>query len=177
MKILCLLLLYSISGLAQPLRPDSYIEQSMPMESHQTVALPSNLQIKELKKEGDTYLVPWNILALLDLKTNKPSGELTKIIGQKIKISGWVIPADFTDKYLKSFILSEVLPTCFHVPPPPDNQLILVEIDPKLKIESTDYPIELTGILELKKPDPKSMMPGLYQMKLTSKKNIKELKE
>ncbi|MDW4500496.1 DUF3299 domain-containing protein [Sulfitobacter sp. D35] len=49
--------------------------------------------------------------------------------GQRIRIPGFVVPIDFDGTSVKSFLLVPYFGACVHVPPPPPNQMALVDYD------------------------------------------------
>lgn len=46
--------------------------------------------------------------------------------GQNVRLSGFIIPLDYTGTGVTAFILVPYVGACIHVPPPPANQLVLV---------------------------------------------------
>lgn len=65
--------------------------------------------------------------------------------GQTVRLPGFVVPLDFSATGVTSFILAPFVGACIHVPPPPANQLVMVEA--KKPYEMTDLfdPVEVTG--------------------------------
>ncbi len=47
--------------------------------------------------------------------------------GKLIKLPGYIVPLEMSSKGLTSFLLAPYAGACIHVPPPPANQLALVE--------------------------------------------------
>ncbi|TQV71086.1 DUF3299 domain-containing protein [Aliikangiella marina] len=69
--------------------------------------------------------------------------------GQPIKIPGFIVPVEFNDEQIVTqFFLVPFFGACIHVPPPPPNQIIFVEYQEGLKLESLYEPFWLSGVLE-----------------------------
>ncbi len=47
--------------------------------------------------------------------------------GQKVKIPGFVVPVEYDEKQVSSFLLVPYFGACIHVPPPPSNQVVHVD--------------------------------------------------
>ncbi len=58
--------------------------------------------------------------------------DVKKLVGQKIKISGFMLPLESTEKF-KHFLLSKRTPTCFFCPPGGPNEIIDVYADKETK--------------------------------------------
>ncbi len=69
----------------------------------------------------------WEQLMLLDYETGKVPAELQQWLGQRVKISGFIVPLDAQDMALTEFLLVPVYGMCIHVPPPPPNMMIHVK--------------------------------------------------
>jgi hypothetical protein len=59
--------------------------------------------------------------------------------GQEVTISGFMVPLRFDVDRVSQFLLVPYAGACIHVPPPPPNQIILVE---------SAEPVEVSGLLE-----------------------------
>jgi len=70
----------------------------------------------------------WKTLRTLDVKTGKASAELSAFTGANIKISGFMVPFDDEDEQVTEFLLVPQAGMCIHTPPPPPNQIVLVEV-------------------------------------------------
>ena len=70
----------------------------------------------------------WKTLRTLDVKSGKASAELSAFTGANIKISGFMVPFDDEDEQVTEFLLVPQAGMCIHTPPPPPNQIILVEV-------------------------------------------------
>lgn len=118
-------------------------------------------------KKGE-LIVSWGILAEYDPTKKVYSSNIKKIINKEVSINGFMIPLDFSKKYVKEFLLVPYIPTCFHVPPPSKNNIIKVNVGGKSKIEVSYAPFRVIGklsITEVKKAskDPYTLE-GIYEI-------------
>jgi len=68
--------------------------------------------------------------------------------GQAIRLAGFIVPLEFNEqKLVKQFFLVPYFGACIHVPPPPPNQIILVNYPKGLKVDALDDPFWVSGTL------------------------------
>ena len=67
--------------------------------------------------------------------------------GKIIKLPGYVVPLDTRADGTKSFLLVPYAGACIHTPPPPANQIIVVETAQAWESESLYEPVWVTGTL------------------------------
>lgn len=91
--------------------------------------------------------VYWNQLRDLNLKTGERTDKLESLNRQPIKIPGFVVPLDDNDHGLSEFLLVPSATACIHVPPPPPNQMIYVEMQSEKTPKREWGPIWLKGRL------------------------------
>jgi len=72
--------------------------------------------------------IEWKVLRGLDVKTGKSTNDLAAYTGANIKINGFMVPFDDEDEQVTEFLLVPQAGMCIHTPPPPPNQIILVEV-------------------------------------------------
>ena len=66
-----------------------------------------------------------------------------------IRIPGFIVPIEFDDKQtITQFFLVPFFGACLHLPPPPPNQIILVDYPEGLKIDALYDPFWISGILK-----------------------------
>lgn len=69
-----------------------------------------------------------------------------KIDESKIKLAGYMVPVEMKKGKVSKFLLVPEAGQCIHVPPPPLNQTVLVEMEDKLADEVNIYrPIIVSG--------------------------------
>ena len=57
-----------------------------------------------------------------------------KYLNQRIRIPGYVVPLDASRDKRREFLLVPYFGACIHSPPPPANQIILVQPEPNSKV-------------------------------------------
>ncbi|MDP7591610.1 MAG: DUF3299 domain-containing protein [Litorilituus sp.] len=68
--------------------------------------------------------------------------------GKYIRIPGFVVPVEFTnEKQISSFFLVPYFGACLHMPPPPPNQIIYIESEQAISLESLYDPVWVSGKL------------------------------
>ena len=66
--------------------------------------------------------------------------------GQKIRIPGFVVPLEFDEEQtISQFFLVPYFGACLHMPPPPPNQIILVEAPDGVQMSALYEPFWLEG--------------------------------
>lgn len=76
--------------------------------------------------KGAGIEVDWRMLGQMDYLTNKPSSELEKVDGKRVKIPGFIVPLEDDNRKVTEFLLVPSPQACIHVPPPPPNQMVYV---------------------------------------------------
>lgn len=73
--------------------------------------------------------VDWRLLGQMDYVTTKSSSpELEALNGKRIKIPGFMVPLEDSQKLVTEFLLVPSPQACIHVPPPPPNQMVFVKM-------------------------------------------------
>ncbi len=68
--------------------------------------------------------------------------------GKKLRIPGFVVPLEFkSEKVATSFFIVPYFGACLHMPPPPPNQIIYVESEQGVLIESLYDPVWVSGTI------------------------------
>jgi hypothetical protein len=92
--------------------------------------------------------VDWRLLGQMDYVTAKSSSpDLDALNGKEIRIPGFMVPLEDTQKSVSEFLLVPSPQACIHVPPPPPNQMVYVKM-PK-GTEVAFGPIWVHGVLNL----------------------------
>lgn len=77
---------------------------------------------------GSSVEVDWRLLGELDYITGQMSSELKSLDGKEVKIPGFMVPLEDNMKAVNQFLLVPSPQACIHVPPPPPNQMVLVDM-------------------------------------------------
>ncbi len=71
--------------------------------------------------------------------------------GKQVKIPGFVVPLETSDKGLKEFLLVPYFGACIHTPPPPANQIIHVQSYPPVRGFEAMSAVWVSGTLGLER--------------------------
>ena len=128
------------------------------------------------KNKNGNFIATWEILSEYNLEKKQAGINLKKLINNNISIQGFMIPLDYSSKNIKEFLLVPYMPNCAHVPPPPANMIISVNVKGKKGITPSYSVVEVTGklkVVQLKgEPDP-YMPEGVFSMTTSSIKEVK----
>ena len=69
--------------------------------------------------------------------------------GQNVKMPGFALPLEFSDKGVTEFLLVPYLGACIHTPPPPPNQIVLVRLTEPYQLDDIYTPVMITGRLSI----------------------------
>ena len=73
-----------------------------------------------------------------------------EIDGQAVRVPGFVVPLEFDDnQVITQFFLVPYFGACIHMPPPPPNQIILVNYSTGLEMDALYDPIWVSGMLKV----------------------------
>jgi hypothetical protein len=78
-------------------------------------------------------------------KASVPAPVVEALNGRIVQLGGYVVPLDFDATTLKEFLLVPFVGACVHVPPPPANQLVYVQVPKGVKINKMFDPVYVTG--------------------------------
>jgi hypothetical protein len=105
------------------------------------------------KRESHHTPVGWNVLRGLNPRTGEVSAELRKLEGGAVEIKGYMVPFSDEDQYVTEFLLVPQAGMCIHLPPPPMNQIVLVESSAGTARVTWSKPVAVSGILEVAQTD------------------------
>ena len=84
-----------------------------------------------------------------DFPVTTPSGVVPELDGQLVKLPGFVVPLDVVGDKVSGLLLVPYFGACIHQPPPPSNQIVHVEYEEPVELESMYDPVWVTGRLGL----------------------------
>jgi len=68
--------------------------------------------------------------------------------GKNVRIPGFIVPVEFIgEKQVSTFFLVPYFGACLHMPPPPPNQIIYIETEKGITLESLYEPVWISGKL------------------------------
>lgn len=73
--------------------------------------------------------VTWDLLGQMDYISGKASAELNSQNNQRVKIPGYMVPLEDSQRQVSEFLLVPSPQACIHVPPPPPNQMVYVKME------------------------------------------------
>lgn len=98
--------------------------------------------------------IDWRTLAKLNYRTGEMPEELKKLDGQLVRMPGFVVPLEDYVESASEFLLVPYYGACVHVPPPPPNQMVYVEMENERKAQFGWWePIWLEGTLNINTVD------------------------
>lgn len=106
-------------------------------------------QTRGSSRHSNAIEVDWRLLGELDYITGKGTDQLMALDGKSVKIPGFMVPLEDNSKNVTEFLLVPSPQACIHVPPPPPNQMVLVEMDPSANAKVEFGPIWIYGRLSL----------------------------
>ena len=102
-------------------------------------------------KTNSIHSLTWEMMEGLNIDTGQISSELIKLENKTVEISGFMVPLNMEvsiDK-IKEFLLVSNPLSCYHIPPPPLNQIIFVKMTKAIPINMDYRGVSITGKLQL----------------------------
>ena len=93
--------------------------------------------------------VDWRLLGEMDYITGKAPKELQDLDGHEVKIPGFMVPLEDSQRAVTEFLLVPSPQACIHVPAPPPNQMIYVKMSASSRSEVAYGPIWVYGKLKM----------------------------
>lgn len=78
---------------------------------------------------------------------NYPSGVVDTLDGRDVRLPGFVVPLDVQGDEVSTMLLVPYFGACIHLPPPPSNQVVYIEFNEPVTVESIWEPIWVSGRL------------------------------
>jgi len=91
----------------------------------------------------------WRALRDYDYIKGEAPASLKALDGQMVKMAGFMVPLEDDMRNATEFLLVPTPQACIHVPPPPPNQMILVDMQSGHETKVTSGPIWIYGTLKL----------------------------
>lgn len=83
---------------------------------------------------AEPVTIDWRTLGGLNPNTGVIAPQLKALNGQVVRIAGYVVPLDDATQEDAEFLLVPYYGACIHTPPPPPNQMVLVEMSSRQKV-------------------------------------------
>jgi hypothetical protein len=98
--------------------------------------------------------IDWRLLAGLDYENGKMTDTLKKLDGKTVRVPGFVVPLDDAAEEGAEFLLVPYYGACVHTPPPPPNQMALVQMAGKRSVRLGLFDaVWMEGTLRVKNVD------------------------
>ena len=110
--------------------------------------------------------VSWDLMAKLNIDTGDMPENLKRLDGKTLEVSGFIVPLEL-DEYIdqvKEFLLVPDPFSCYHVPPPPLNQIIHVSMKKAIPLDMDYRGVTIKGVFNIS--------PHEYDSKLMSFKML-----
>jgi len=72
---------------------------------------------------------------------------VTQMDGQRVRLPAYLVPLDIEGDSLRTFLMVPYFGACIHVPPPPPNQVVYVEMPDAVELEDPYGAHWVTGII------------------------------
>tara|TARA_A100001015_G_C15041924_1_gene740314 strand:+ start:496 stop:1002 length:507 start_codon:yes stop_codon:yes gene_type:complete len=109
----------------------------------------------------------WKQLRDYDPKEN-PTKKILSLHGKKIDIKGYIVPiepGDSFDSVLEFLLVPDPL-SCYHIPPPPPNQMIYVILSKSIPVDMDFRGLRVSGTFLVKETE-NDFYDALFTMKAT----------
>jgi len=94
--------------------------------------------------------VSWRLLAKLNYRTGEKAKELADLEGKMVKVPGFTVPLEDWAASATEFLLVPYVGACVHMPPPPPNQLVYIEMDEGKRAKMDGWnPVWAEGVLKI----------------------------
>ena len=87
---------------------------------------------------------------ITELREQQGTAVVTELDGKQIRMPGFALPLEYSDKKITEFLLVPWVGACIHTPPPPPNQIVYVKVEKGFKTNGMFEPIWVSGELMAK---------------------------
>ena len=84
-------------------------------------------------------------IEIMELRQRAATGVNEDLIGQTVRIPGFVVPVEFRDLKAVEFLLVPTAGACIHTPPPPANQIVHVHYPEGIEIKTLYDAVWVSG--------------------------------
>jgi hypothetical protein len=97
-----------------------------------------------------TEEVGWPLLGQLEVNSGFVPDAIKNEEDKEIKIAGFVVPLSDNFHEIREFLLVPDPMSCIHVPPPPPNQMVLVNLEKPMNSQLAYGPVWVRGKMAVK---------------------------
>lgn len=87
---------------------------------------------------------------IADKRRKRAEEVVTGFNGTKVKMPGYLLPLDYSNKAVTKFLLVPWVGACIHTPPPPKNQIVYVELKEGYEVKSRFEAVWISGEMQAK---------------------------
>ena len=115
----------------------------------------SFLLLNSLSYATKSIPLTWKIMTTLNTTTGEMSDSLKTLQGKTISITGFIVPTEMDEslEQVKEFFLVPDPLSCYHIPPPPLNQMVYVFMKDSIPFDINLRAYTLKGTLSIKTQD------------------------
>lgn len=85
-----------------------------------------------------------------ELRRQRAYAVVDDLDGQQIRMPGYALPLEYSDKKVTEFLLVPWVGACIHTPPPPPNQIVFVKVTQGIENRGRFTPVWVTGEMTVK---------------------------
>ncbi len=129
-------LVVTSSAFTTPVKPDRPVPSKVPARAVTRAA--GTVPVTAAPTPGapeEAINIDWRVLAGLDYSNGQASDTLKKLDGKLVRLPGFVVPLDDFQEEGAEFLLVPYYGACVHTPPPPPNQIVMVEMSGRKSIK------------------------------------------
>jgi len=128
-------LVVASSASALPVKPPRPVPaKAISVNAAPTPAAPAT-SVAPAPAADDAVNIDWRVLAGLDYSNGTSTDTLKKLDGKLVRLPGFVVPLDDFQEEGAEFLLVPYYGACVHTPPPPPNQIVMVEMEGKKSVK------------------------------------------
>jgi hypothetical protein len=136
-----------LDDLRRLVRLQSRIESGDTEAAADAAALQAELESSGLDVDG----LLAKRLEIMALRHAAATGVNESLVGETVRIPGYVVPLEFADQKAVEFLLVPTAGACIHTPPPPANQLVHVRYPRGVEIKGLYDPVWVKGRIEVQR--------------------------
>lgn len=87
---------------------------------------------------------------IIKLRKQRAYAVVENLNGQQIRMPGYALPLEYSDKKITEFLLVPWVGACIHTPPPPPNQIVFVKVTEGIENRGRFTPVWVTGEMSVK---------------------------
>jgi len=103
----------------------------------------------DLPANDEDRKTDWSTLRQFDHRTGGATPAIRTLHGRRVAVPGFVVPLEDDSARVREFLLVPYFGACVHTPPPPPNQMVLVQMANGREILMPFEPVWVHGVLRI----------------------------